>query len=123
MIGGTYPFWAEGLNATRGPMSVPPQMIHGRTVQAAAFRNDAKRTGIDGIVHIKVEVGHDGKVKKMKLLSGDSEFVEDAKKYLQGFADDVGFGGIDELGIFCELRSDVLLNADLQRFILRWSRW
>ena len=51
------------------------------------------------------------------------ELIVFAKKYLQGFADDVGFGGIDELGIFCELRSDVLLNADLQRFILRWSRW
>jgi hypothetical protein len=83
MVGGTYPFWAEGLNATRGPMSLPPEAIRGRTVQAAAFRNDAKRPGIDAIVHIKVEVGHDGKVKKMKVLSGDAEFIPDAKQYLQ----------------------------------------
>ena len=83
MIGGTYPFWAEGLNAARGPMSLPPAMIRGRTVQAAAFRNDVKGSGIDGIVHIKVDVGHDGKVKKMKLISGDVKFTADAKQYLQ----------------------------------------
>jgi Gram-negative bacterial TonB protein C-terminal len=83
MIGGTYPFWEESLNAARGPMSVPRQMIHGRVVEAAAFRNDSKREGIDGIVHIKVEIGHDGKVKKMKVLSGETEFVDDAKEYLK----------------------------------------
>ncbi|MGB7847258.1 MAG: hypothetical protein WBL63_16710 [Candidatus Acidiferrum sp.] len=83
MIGGTYPFWAEGLNATRGPMSLPPKVIRGRTVQAQAFRNDTKGPGIDAIVHIKIEVGHDGKVKKMKVLSGDGEFIPDAQQYLK----------------------------------------
>jgi hypothetical protein len=83
MIGGTYPFWAEGLNATRGPMSLPAREIHGRTVQAAAFRSDSKGDGIDGIVHIKIEISHDGKIKKMKVLSGDAEFVGDAKQYLE----------------------------------------
>ena len=83
MVGGTYPFWAEGLNATRGPMSLAPAEIRGRIVQAAASRNDEKGPGIDGIVHIKVNVGHDGKVKKMKVLSGDADFVADAKQYLQ----------------------------------------
>jgi len=83
MIGGTYPFWEEGLNATRGPMSRPPRTIHGRTVQAEAFRNDTKGRGIDGIVHIKIDVGRDGKIQKMKVLSGDSEFIADAKQYLQ----------------------------------------
>jgi hypothetical protein len=83
MIGGTYPFWAEGLNATRGPMSLPPEVIRGRTVQAEAFRNDTKGPGIDAIVHIKIEVGHDGKVKSMKVLSGDGEFISDAQRYLK----------------------------------------
>jgi hypothetical protein len=64
-------------------MSLPPEVIHGRTVQAAAFRNDPKGNGIDGIVHIKIEISHDGKIKKMKVLSGDPEFIEDAKRYLQ----------------------------------------
>jgi hypothetical protein len=82
LIGGTYPFWAEGLNATRGPMSLPPEVIRGRTVQAVAFRNDAKGPGIDAIVHIKVEVGRDGKIRNMKVLSGDSEFIADAQRYL-----------------------------------------
>ena len=83
MIGGTYPFWAEGLNATRGPMSLPAREIHGRTVQAAAFRNDPKGDGVDGIVRIKIEISHDGKIKKMKVLSGDPQFVDDAKQYLE----------------------------------------
>jgi hypothetical protein len=83
LLGGTFPFWAEGLNATRGPMSLPPEVIRGRTVQAEAFRNDTKVPGIDAIVHIQIEVGHDGKVKKMKVLSGDSDFVSDAKQYLE----------------------------------------
>lgn len=83
LLGGTYPFWAEGLNATRGPMSLPPEVIRGRTVQAAAFRNDTKGPGIDAIVHIQIEVGHDGKVKNMKVLSGDNDFVPDAKQYLE----------------------------------------
>jgi hypothetical protein len=93
MIGGTYPFWAEGLNATRGPMSLPAREIHGRTVQAAAFRSDSKGNGIDGIVHIEVDVGHDGKVKKMKVLSGDADFIEDAKQYLK----DGDFGRIPDV--------------------------
>jgi hypothetical protein len=82
MIGGTYPFWAEGLNATRGSMSLPAEVIGGRTVQAVAFRKDTKGPGIDAIVHIKIEVGHDGKIKNMKVLSGDREFIPDAKRYL-----------------------------------------
>jgi hypothetical protein len=82
LIGGTYPFWAESLTATRGPMSLPAEMINGRTIQAEAFRHDLKGPGIDAIVHIKIEVGHDGKIKKMKVLSGDPEFVPDAKRYL-----------------------------------------
>ena len=83
MIGGTFPFWAEGLNASRGPMSLPPEVIRGRIVQAAAFRNDASGSGIDAIVHIQIEVGHNGKVKNMKVLSGDPEFVSDAQQYLK----------------------------------------
>jgi hypothetical protein len=82
MLGGTYPFWAEGLNGTRGPMSLPAKVINGRMVQAEAFRNDSKGQGIDAIVHIKIEVGHDGKLKKMRVLSGDPNFVPDAKQYL-----------------------------------------
>jgi hypothetical protein len=82
MIGGTYPFWAEGLNASRGPMSLPARIINGRLIQGEAFRNDSKRQGIDGIVHVKVEIKNKGKLKKMKIISGDPQFVKDAKQYL-----------------------------------------
>jgi hypothetical protein len=83
ILGGTFPFWAEGLNATRGPMSLPAKVIQGRTVQAQAFRNDTKGPGIEAIVHIQIEVGHDGKLKHTKVLSGESAFVSDAKEYLE----------------------------------------
>jgi len=83
MIGGTFPFWAEASTALTGPMSIPAAEIHGRTVQGAAFRNDKIGPGIDAIVHLKIEVGHDGKVKHIKVLSGDAAFVADAKTYVQ----------------------------------------
>lgn len=92
MLGGTYPFWAEGLNATRGPMSLPPETVNGRTIQATAFRNDATGPRIEAIVHIEIEVGRDGKVKTMQVLSGDDQFIPDAKQYLQ----DADFGAMPD---------------------------
>jgi hypothetical protein len=82
-IGGTYPFWAEGLSALRGPMSLPPATMNGRVVQAIAYHNDQKKPGIDGIVQLEIEVERDGHVSKIKVRSGDAEFVEDAKAYMK----------------------------------------
>jgi hypothetical protein len=82
-VGGTYPFWAEGLTALRGPMSIPPAVIHGRTVQGIAFRNDQKGAGIDAIVQLKVSVGRTGKVDHIKVLSGDEAYAQDAKDYVK----------------------------------------
>ena len=82
-VGGTYPFWAEGLTGLRGPMSIPPAVIHGRTVQGIAFRKDQKGAGIDSIVQLKVSVGRSGKVDHIKVLSGDEVFVQDAKDYVK----------------------------------------
>jgi len=83
IVGSTYPFWAQSMEGARGPMSLPPEVINGRSVQAEAFRHDVKGPGIDGIVHIRVEVGRDGKLKNMKVLSGDREFISDAATYLR----------------------------------------
>ncbi len=79
IIGGTYPFWAEKLTPFRGPMSLPPARIHGRTVQGMAFQHDQKGGGILGVVQLQIKVERDGHVSKVKVLSGDGEFVEDAK--------------------------------------------
>ncbi|HYL63312.1 MAG TPA: hypothetical protein VE077_11900 [Candidatus Methylomirabilis sp.] len=81
-VGGTYPFWAEGLNALRGPMSLAPTSINGRTVQAIAFRNDKKGPAINGLVQVEVKVERDGHVSKIRFLSGDRELLEDARAYL-----------------------------------------
>jgi hypothetical protein len=82
-VGGTYPFWDEKLTGLRGPMSMPPAVIHGRTVQGIAFRKDQKGPGIDAIVQLKVSVGRTGKVDHIKVLSGDGTFVQDAKDYVK----------------------------------------
>lgn len=82
-VGGTYPFWAESLNALRGPMSMAPAVIHGRTVQGAAFRKDQKVPGIDAIVQLKINVASSGRVDHIKVLSGDTAFVQDAKDYVK----------------------------------------
>jgi hypothetical protein len=82
-VGGTYPFLEEGLTGLRGPMSIPPATIHGRTVQGIAFRKDQKGPGIDAIVQLKVSVGRAGKVDHIKVLSRDEAFVQDAKGYMK----------------------------------------
>jgi hypothetical protein len=78
-VGGTYPFRAEGLSPLRGPMSLPPSSWHGRTVQAIPFLNDQIAPGIDSIVQLEIKVQRYGHVSKVKVLSGDAEFIEDAK--------------------------------------------
>jgi len=83
VIGGTYPFWAEKLTPIRGPMSLPPSVIGGRTVQGMAYQHDQKGGRIVGIVQLEVKVERDGHVSRTKVLSGDKEFIEDAKSYIR----------------------------------------
>jgi len=82
-VGGTYPFWAEGLSALRGPMSLPPAVIDGMTVQGIAYRKDRKLPGIDTVVQLKIEVDGKGHVDHISVRSGVEPFVETAKKYLK----------------------------------------
>ena len=91
-VGGTYPFWLEELTALRGPMSIPPTMIHGRTVQGIAFGKDQPGPGIDAIVELKIEVGRNGHVRHIEVVSGDPAFVEDAKDYMK----DAEFGALPD---------------------------
>jgi hypothetical protein len=83
LAGGTYPFWEEKVIWTLAKMPLPREVIHGREVRVFGYLGDAKEPGIDEIVHILIEVGRDGKIKDMEILSGDPHFVSDAKKYLQ----------------------------------------
>jgi hypothetical protein len=83
VIGGTYPFWAEKLTPIRGPMSLPPASVRGLTVQGMAYQHDQKGDGIVGIVQLEIKVERDGHVSKVKVLSGDQEFVEEAKSYIK----------------------------------------
>jgi hypothetical protein len=100
VVGGTHPFWAESLTPTRGPMNIPPAQVRGMTVQGAAFRHDQVGNGIIAIVQLKIEVGHDGRVFKIKVVSGDDPYVEDAKRYVQeaqfpALSDDPSFAHVE----------------------------
>jgi outer membrane biosynthesis protein TonB len=64
-------------------MSLPAMTLHGRVVQAAAFRNDLKGRGVDGIVQLEVKVERDGSISKVKFLSGEAVLLDDAKEYLR----------------------------------------
>jgi hypothetical protein len=83
VVGGTYPFWSEGLTPYRGPMSLPSATLRGMTVQGIAYRKDQKGGTIVGIVQLQIKVERDGHVSKIKVLSGDQEFIEDAKSYIK----------------------------------------
>ena len=54
----------------------------------------------------------------VQILKPSLELVVLLKHELQRFTDDVGLRRIDELGVLCESRSDVLVDSDLQGFIL-----
>jgi hypothetical protein len=82
-VGGTYPFWAEKLSALRGPMSIPPALIHGFTVQGIAFQKDLTGPEIAAIVQLKVDINRDGRAGHIKVLSGQEPFVQDAKDYVK----------------------------------------
>ena len=83
VIGGTYPFWAEKLNSVRGPMSFRAVVMNGLTVQGAAYRHDQVGNGIVAIVQLKVDAGRGGHAKRIKVLSGDEPYIEQAKEYIQ----------------------------------------
>jgi hypothetical protein len=83
VVGGTYPFWSEGLTPYRGPMSLPSASLRGMTVQGIAYRKDQKGGPIVAIVQLQIKVERDGHISNIKVLSGDQEFVEDAKSYIK----------------------------------------
>ena len=74
-------------------MSLPPQVIHGRTVQGIAFRKDEKVPGIDAVVHLKININHRGRVDHIKVLSGDEPFLQDAKDYVSN----ADFGALPDI--------------------------
>src|SRR5882762_10678602 len=82
-VGGTYPFWSEGLTPYRGPMSLPASTLRNMTVQGIAYRKDQKEGAIVGIVQLQIKVEREGHVSKIKVLSGDQDLVEDARNYIR----------------------------------------
>ncbi len=82
-IGGTYPFWDEGLDRPSRTYVDAPTVVQGKTVQGIAYRKDQKGPGIDAVVQFKISIGGDGRVDHLKVLSGEEPFVQYAKDYLK----------------------------------------
>jgi len=95
-VGGTYPFWAEKLSALRGPMSIPPAVIRGMTVQGIAFQKEVSGPGIAAVVQLEVDIAPDGRASHIKVLSGQEPFVQDAQDYVKA-ADFGAYQDIPEL--------------------------
>jgi len=64
-------------------MSLPPATIHGMTVQGVAFQKEVSGPGVIAVVQLKVDIAHDGHVSRIRVLSGEEPFVEDAKNYVE----------------------------------------
>jgi hypothetical protein len=101
-VGGTFPFWAEKLNALRGPMSIPPAVIHGFTVQGIAFQKDLAGPEIAAIVQLRVDIGRDGHAGHIKVLSGQEPFIQDAKDYVKA----ADFGAMPNIPQLANMRRE-----------------
>ena len=64
-------------------MSLPPATIHGMTVQGVAFQEEVTGPGVIAVVQLKIDIAHDGHVSRIRVLSGEESFVEDAKNYVK----------------------------------------
>jgi hypothetical protein len=64
-------------------MSLPAASLPGLTVQGMASQHAQKGGVVVGIVQLQIKAERDGHVSKVKVLSGDQEFIEDAKSYIK----------------------------------------
>ncbi len=84
-VGGTYPFWLEKLTPLRGPMAIPPATVRGMTVQGVPFRVGPKTPGVVAVVRLEVQINSSGRASKIRVISGDSNYVRDAEEYVRNW--------------------------------------
>lgn len=82
-VGGTYPFWNEGLTPLRGPMAIPAKSIGDVTVQGVPVDIDRKTPGILAIVTLDVKIDGNGRARGFKVKSGESQYIKQAEDYVR----------------------------------------
>jgi len=77
IVGGTYPFWDENLQAQnmRGGSVRLAKLIH---YVAPEYPLAAKKNHIEGIVNLRVVIGKDGSVKDLSVIDGDPDLARAA---------------------------------------------
>jgi len=86
-VGGTYPFWAEGLQQIRRPQlgpspkgsfSVKPaRLVHKVTPD---YPKKARKQHVEGVVRLHAIIGKDGTPRELTVLYGDPLLTEAALK-------------------------------------------
>ena len=77
-VGGTYPFWAEGLQQVRRPQTGPLQngpftINAARLVHKVSpeYPKKARKEHVEGVVRLHAIIGRDGAPRELTVLSGD----------------------------------------------------
>jgi TonB family protein len=84
-VGGTYPFWAEGLQRLRRPESIPGNFHQARLIHRVSpnYPKEARKKHIEGLVRLQVLIDKKGKTRVLKTISGDALLTEAATKAVQ----------------------------------------
>lgn len=84
IIGGMYPFWAEGLESMRRPVPADlaghVQNAHIIHKVAPKYPKEARKNHVEGVVRLHLNIGKDGSPHDIELISGDSLLVDAAIK-------------------------------------------
>ena len=85
-VGGTYPFWSEGLQKIRaaqeGPLQLPKnvQSAHILHKVSPKYPKEARRKHIEGVVRLHAIIDKDGAIRDLTVISGDPLLTEAALK-------------------------------------------
>jgi TonB family protein len=82
-VGGTYPFWWEGLQRIRRPLAGDVQAARLIRKVAPEYPKKARKQHIEGTVRIHAIIGKDGAPRSLTVVSGDPLLAPAAIKAVQ----------------------------------------
>ena len=79
VVGGTYPFWAEGLQQIRLPQG---SLQAGRNLYKVPpeYPKKARKAHVEGVVRLHAIIGKDGAIRDLSVVSGDALLTDAAMK-------------------------------------------
>jgi TonB family protein len=81
-VGGTYPFWGEGLQQIRRPQAGPFGVKAARIVHKVSpeYPKKARKQHVEGVVRLRAIIGKDGAPRELEVVSGDPLLTDAALK-------------------------------------------